>query len=202
MSGAPKVMLLVLTVAAYFAVGVFGPWYDHLAFQAAILALLAALRLRSGGWAGLRADVRFLIPFVGMLVLMGLILDALGTGGRSDWTLDSLRKALVFPNSFWSVQLAAAAVRLRDLVALPLPKRWQRLLIISHALFHKSRPTLERLWWLTSHDPHLTQGGWVHRHGQRLVVLLVAALAAMYQQTETTMRVYDARMAFLEEEDP
>lgn len=202
MKGGAKVTILAALVAAYFAAGVFGPWYDHLAFQTTVLVLLAGLRLRSGGWAGLGADARFLIPFVGMLVLMGLILDALGAGGRTDWTLDSLRKAVVFPNSFWSVQAAAAAINLRDLVALPIPKRWRRLLIIGHALFHKSRPTLERLWWLTRHDPHLAQGHWAVRQARRLMVLLVAALAAMYQQTETTMRVYDARIAFLEEEDP
>lgn len=201
MSGAPKVAILALVVAAYFATGVFGPWYDHLAFQTTILVLLGGLRLRSGGVAGLRADARFLAPFVGMLVLMGLILDALAVSGRTDWALDSLRKALVFPNSFWIVQLAAAAIGLRDLVTLPLPRRWRRLLIISHALLHKSRPTLERLWWMTRHDPHLTQGNWTVRQGRRLMVLLVAALAAIYQQTETTMRLYDARMAFMEEND-
>jgi hypothetical protein len=201
MSSTPKVMALALMVAAYFAAGVFGPWYDHLPFQATVLVMLGALRLRSGGMAGLWADVRFLVPFVGMLVLMGLILDAVGLAGRTDWTLDSLRKALVFPNSFWSVQQAALAITLRDLAALPLPRRWRRLVVVSHALLHKSRPTLERLWWMTTHDPHLASGNWITRHGRRLMVLLVAALTAIYQQTETTMRVYDARMAFLQEED-
>lgn len=200
MRGATKLLVVVLLVGLYFGLGVFGPLYEDPTAQAAVLGLCALLRLRQGGWPGLWGDLRFLVPFVLVLVLMGLALDALAVAGRSDWTADALAKAVVFPNSFWSIQLAVGAVRLADLVALPAAVR--RPLVLGHAMLHKSRPLLERLWWLTCRDPHLAGGPWPSRQGRRLAVLLTAALAALYRETEATVRLYDARMALLEEESP
>ncbi len=197
MKGTAKLLLLSSLVVLYFGLGVVGPWYADVPFQGSIAALCVLLRLQTSGWRGLRTDLAFLLPFLCTLVAMGALLDAFAMANRTDWTEDALCKALVFPNSFWSIQLAVGALRLTDLVALPRGVR--RFFILTHALVSKSRPLIERLWWLVCHDPSLQTGPWIIRSGRRLTVLLAAALIAVYHETEATVRVYDARMALLEE---
>jgi hypothetical protein len=199
MKGLPKVLLLFVPVVCYFALGVFGPWYDGVVFQSLVLTLCLGVRYAQEGWQGLRKDISFVLPFLFTLLIMGLILDAAAVGGRTDWTLDSLRKAIIFPNSLWSVHGAVSALSLTDLVLLPIPLSWRRNLIIAHAMVHRSRPILERLWWFTLKDPHLAEGKWLPRTSRRLAVLLVAALTAITAQTQAVLRLYDARRAFMEE---
>jgi len=199
MNGLPKVLCLFVPVACYFALGVFGPWYEWMVFQSLVLTLCLGVRYAQEGWQGLRKDISFVLPFLFTLIIMGLILDAAQVAGRTDWTMDALRKAIIFPNSLWSVHGAVSALSLADLVQLPLPLPWRRSLIIAHAMFHRSRPILERLWWFTVHEPHLAEGNWLSRTSRRLAVLLVATLPAITAQTQSVLRLYDARRAFMEE---
>lgn len=186
-----KLLALLAVPAAYFGLLVFGPYYDRLDIQLTLMAILFGANTLRNGWCGSWRTLGMVLPFVLSLLLFGLLFDWLGLMGRTDWTQDSLIKAVVFPNSFLTVKLALESITFRDILSLPGHGHGKRNVILIKAVMDKCIPLLHRYRYFMEISPHFD-----HKRGKkilRLCAVIIALYISIYRQTENTQQLFDHR---------
>ncbi|NLW81264.1 MAG: hypothetical protein GXY42_06280 [Desulfovibrionales bacterium] len=190
-----KLAAILLALGLYFRLLVYGPWYEHIDIQAALLIGLLVINTFKGGIKGTRQVFGFVLPFVLSLLAFGALFQWMGLLGRSDWLADSLIKALVFPNSVLAVKLCLQAITFRDIVILPLPNRVRRLAIVLKAVMEKCTPVLHRHRFFMDLSPHFEGRRWAKL--QRLGGVIVAAYISLYRETEKTVTLIEHRRSYV-----
>ena len=193
-----KVLTIFGLLSAFFGLFVFGPWYGRMELQAALLAVLLAAAAWRDGLRSAWRSILFVLPFVLSLLAFGAAFQWAGLMGRTDWLLDSLLKALVFPNSFLIVKLGLESITFRDIMGLPLRPGARRNAIVLKAVMEKCTPLLHRYRFFMDLTPHFAG----RRSGRflRLCGVIVAAYISIYQQTEKTLELFDHRTRHLRKE--
>ncbi len=186
-----KIVALILALGLYFGLFVFGPWYADLRVQTVLLVLLLGIHVQRHGLAATRTALGVILPFVLSLMAFGTLFQWLELLDRTDWILDSLLKALVFPNSFLAVKLALHAITFRDIVALPLPVDLGHGCIVLKAVLEKGTPLLHRHRFFMDLCPHFDGRRWARLH--RLAGVIVAAYIGLYRETEKTQALLTHR---------
>lgn len=193
-----KVISLLGLLAAYFGVFVFGPAYSRLDWQTGLLFLLLGLHIQKHGFRTTSHVLGMILPFVAWLFVFGAVFQWIRLLGRADWLMDSLCKAVVFPNSFLAVKLGLGAVTFADILRLPLRGGLRTNVIITKAVMDKCAPLLQRYRTFMDLSPHFN-----NRRGRRLYkicALIVAAYVSIYQQTEKTQALYQHRIQHIRKE--
>lgn len=193
-----KVLTIFGLLTAFFGLFVFGPWYGRMELQAALLVMLLTAAAWRGGLRSAGRSILFVLPFVLSLLAFGAAFQWAGLMGRTDWLLDSLLKALVFPNSFLIVKLGLESITFRDIMGLPLRPGTRRNAIVLKAVMEKCTPLLHRYRFFMDLTPHFAG----RRSGRflRLCGVIVAAYISIYQQTEKTLELFDHRTRHLRKE--
>ena len=193
-----KVLTILGLLTAFFGLFVFGPWYGRMDLQAGLLAGLLAAAAWRGGLRSAGRSILFVLPFVLSLLAFGAVFQWAGLMGRTDWLLDSLLKALVFPNSFLIVKLGLESITFRDILGLPLRPGARRNAIVLKAVMEKCTPLLHRYRFFMDLTPHFA--GRSSGRFLRLCGVIVAAYISIYQQTEKTLELFDHRTRHLRKE--
>ncbi len=186
-----KITAILAGLSLYFGCFVFGPWYDDLPLQAALLAILLFAHLYLAGLDSTKRMLGFTLPFVLSLLVFGAFFQWMALLGRTDWLWDSLLKALVFPASVLVVKIGLGAITFGDILASPLPGGLRRAAIVLKAVMEKCTPLLHRYRFFMDISPHFNG-----RRGGRLLRLcgvVIAAYLSIYEQTDKTRSLYDHR---------
>lgn len=187
-----KITVILAGLSLYFGCFVFGPWYDDMPVQAALLAVLLVAHTWLSGLDGTKRMLGFTLPFVLSLLLFGALFQWMALLGRTDWLWDSLLKALVFPASVLAVKIGLGAITFADILVMPLPERFRRAAIVLKAVMEKCTPLLHRYRFFMDLSPHFAG----RRTGRllRLCGVIIAAYLSIYEQTEKTQTLLDHRI--------
>lgn len=187
-----KLSVILVGLSLYFGVFVFGPLYDDMPVQAALLAVLMVAHTWLSSLDGTKRVLGFTLPFVLSLLIFGALFQWMALLGRTDWLWDSLLKALIFPASVLVVKIGLGAITFADILAVPLPERFRRAAIVLKAVMEKCTPLLHRYRFFMDLSPHFAG----RRTGRllRLCGVIIAAYLSIYEQTEKTQTLLHHRI--------
>ena len=194
-----KLAGITALAVAFFALFVFGPFYDNLAAQVALFALGFI-------WNSLRSSisaswtlVRSTLPFLLTLLFFGSVFQIVRLQGRTDWLTDTLIKCIVFPSSLVLMRVSFSYVTYLDILALPISMDLRFDLITIKSAFQKGGPTLRRFSWYLDTYPYLAQGNRAKRLIAKYTSLIVSLYLYLYHETENAYLLLQNRYHHLQE---
>jgi hypothetical protein len=196
-----KLGFLCLLILSFFWLFVFGPFYDHLAVQLAVLAGVI-------GWNSWRFSpretisvLRFCLPFVLSLFVFGLIFHLLRLFGRQDWLQDSLIKCFVFPSSLIFLKILLSYITYLDILNLPISMKKRVGLITMKSAFQKGEKILRRFsWYLDTYASQKFEGR-LKSALKKYACLIIALYLYLYEEIENSNRLLKNRYQHLYEAD-
>jgi len=188
-----KIGILFLLIVSFFWLFVFGPFYDHLAVQLAVLAGVI-------GWNSLRFSLRetisvlkFCLPFVLSLFVFGVIFHLTRLFGRQDWLQDTLIKCLVFPSSLIFLKVILTYITYLDILNLPISMGKRVGLITMKSAFQKGEKILRRFSWYLDTYAILKSDGRVKSGLKKYACLIIALYLYLYEEIENSNRLLKNR---------
>jgi hypothetical protein len=196
-----KLGCLCLLILSFFWLFVFGPFYDHLAVQLAVLAGVI-------GWNSLRFTLRetisvlkFCLPFVLSLFVFGLIFYLIRLFGRQDWLQDSLIKCFVFPSSLIFLKILMSYITYLDILNLPISMKKRVGLITMKSAFQKGEKILRRFAWYLDTYATRKSDGRLKSALKKYASLIIALYLYLYEEIENSNRLLKNRYQHLYEAD-
>jgi hypothetical protein len=196
-----KLGCLCLLILSFFWLFVFGPFYDHLAVQLAVLAGVI-------GWNSLRFTLRetisvlkFCLPFVLSLFVFGLIFYLIRLFGRQDWLQDSLIKCFVFPSSLIFLKILLSYITYLDILNLPISMKKRVGLITMKSAFQKGEKILRRFAWYLDTYAARKSDGRLKSALKKYASLIIALYLYLYEEIENSNRLLKNRYQHLYEAD-
>jgi hypothetical protein len=196
-----KLGCLCLLILSFFWLFVFGPFYDHLAVQLAVLAGVI-------GWNSLRFTLRetisvlkFCLPFVLSLFVFGLIFYLIRLFGRQDWLQDSLIKCFVFPSSLIFLKILLSYITYLDILNLPISMKKRVGLITMKSAFQKGEKILRRFAWYLDTYATRKSDGRLKSALKKYASLIIALYLYLYEEIENSNRLLKNRYQHLYEAD-
>jgi hypothetical protein len=196
-----KLGCLCLLILSFFWLFVFGPFYDHLAVQLAVLAGVI-------GWNSLRFTLRetisvlkFCLPFVLSLFVFGLIFYLIRLFGRQDWLQDSLIKCFVFPSSLIFLKILMSYITYLDILNLPISMKKRVGLITMKSAFQKGEKILRRFAWYLDTYAARKSDGRLKSALKKYASLIIALYLYLYEEIENSNRLLKNRYQHLYEAD-
>jgi hypothetical protein len=184
-----KLGCLCLLILSFFWLFVFGPFYDHLAVQLAVLAGVI-------GWNSLRFTLRetisvlkFCLPFVLSLFVFGLIFYLIRLFGRQDWLQDSLIKCFVFPSSLIFLKILMSYITYLDILNLPISMKKRVGLITMKSAFQKGEKILRRFAWYLDTYATRKSDGRLKSALKKYASLIIALYLYLYEEIENSNRL-------------
>jgi hypothetical protein len=179
----PKLGFILLLIAAFFALFIFGPYYDNLEMQLALLALIIF-------WNSWRTSVKrtldvleSTLPFLASLLAFGVLFQLFQLQGRTDWLYDTLIKGVIFPSSLLFLRVTLDYITYLDLLSLPIPMRRRFDLIAYKAAFQKGSHSLSRFNRYLDSYPYLQEKNRLRRWFLKYASLIVALYLYLYEET-------------------
>jgi len=181
-----KLGFLCILVLSFFWLFVFGPFYDHLAVQLAVFAVVI-------GWNSLRFSLRetisvlkFCLPFVLSLFVFGMIFHLVRLFGRQDWLQDSLIKCFVFPSSLIFLKIVLTYITYLDILNLPISMKKRVILITMKSAFQKGEKILRRFSWYLDTYAILKSDGRIKSGFKKYACLIIALYLYLYEEIENS----------------
>lgn len=173
-------------ILCFFWLFVFGPFYDHLVVQLAVLAGVI-------GWNSLRFSLRetlsvlkFCLPFVFSLFVFGVIFHLVRLFGRQDWLPDTLIKCFVFPSSLIFLKIILSYITYLDILNLPISMQKRVALITMKSAFQKGEKILRRFSWYLDTYAILKSGGRIKAGLKKYACLIIALYLYLYEEIENS----------------
>ena len=121
---------ILVLIVLFFWLFIFGPLYDHLVVQLAVLSGAAGWHIKRFSFRETISVLKFCLPFVLSLFVFGLVFHFMRLFGRGDWLQDSLIKCLVFPSSLVFIKIMLTYITylavLSNSFCLPYAMRFQK----------------------------------------------------------------------------
>jgi hypothetical protein len=184
-----KLGILFIIIISFFWLFVFGPFYDSIAIQLAVFAIVM-------GWNVLRFSLRdtisllkFCLPFVLSLLVFGLIFHFMQLFGRTDWLEDTLIKCFIFPSSLVFLKILLTYITYLDILNLPISMEKRIGLITMKSAFQKGEKILRRFSWYLNTYSDLRSGGRIKSALQKYACLIIALYLYLYEEIENSNRL-------------
>jgi hypothetical protein len=174
-----------------------GPYAGHLWVQGGILTALFLWHVVRFTLAETMGLLRLVLPFVLLIVFLGMVFQFFSVLGRTDWILDSILKAMLFPSSLLILRLGLSFVGYRDLLDLPLPRTWKRDIIVFRAVFERGGRSLSRMKQFLEWSPYFCFMPWWKKVIVGYGILVLALFLFVLDETEQTAAVWENRMRHL-----
>ena len=171
-----KLVGIIALAACFFGLFVFGPYYDNVGAQVALLALALIWNSLRSSLRSSWALVRSTLPFLLTLLLFGSVFQIVRLQGRTDWLADTLIKCILFPSSLVLMRVSFSYVTYLDILKLPISMNLRFDLITIKSAFQKGGQILRRFSWYLDTYPYLAQGSRL----QRLVAKYASLIVSLY----------------------
>jgi len=179
-----KLGTILAAVVAFFGLFVFGPFWDKLWVQLAVLVVIL-------GWNSVRFSpgstvtaLKSTLPFVASLLAFGALFQVIRLQGREDWLADSLVKSMLFPSTLIFLRLLLSYITYLDILTLPISMERRFQVITIKSVFDKGGRYLSRFAWYLDTYPYLHSDRTLERALQKYASLIVALYLYLYEETE------------------
>lgn len=196
-----KLVIITALTIAFFWLLVFGPFYDRVAVQTAVLAGVAVWNTARFSWRATLALLKFCLPFVASLLVFGIFFHFMRLQGRDDWLSDTLIKCLVFPSSLIYIKILLSYVTYLDILQLPISMKRRVDLISMKSAFQRGGIMLRRFsWYLGTYTGFETDRRLKNRM-TRFACLIIALYLYLYEEIENSGRLLQNRYRHLKGKD-
>ena len=195
-----KLMGISALAAAFFGLFVFGPFYNDLWAQGALLAMVLVWNSLRSSIRGSWTLVKSTLPFILTLALFGSVFQMVQLQGRTDWLADTLVKCILFPSSLILMRVAFSYVTYLDILELPISMNLRFDLITIKSAFQKGGQSLRRFSWYLDTYPYLATGTRIQRFATKYASLIVSLYLYLYHETENAYLLLQNRYHHLQEE--
>ncbi|GAK51176.1 hypothetical protein U14_02418 [Candidatus Moduliflexus flocculans] len=177
-------------------------WQAQVAYFAAILIVMA---LRKSFRQAL-AELRLFLPFVVMMLAIYAVFGLLNVkhdqpqqSALAFWLLYGVNRVLCFLNTALSLSLLLSWFQVNDVLALPIPIRYTKALILGRSLFTKARGALDEIDLHLRHfpDQRFLPARWHLRlfaAFQRQLLLVLTLIFYILEEAEIQGELIDNRI--------
>lgn len=175
---------ILLCILLFFGLFAFGPFYDRLDLQFALLLIVMIWSVWRFSWREAWTLLKFSLPFVGTLFFIGLLFHLTRFQGREDWLYDTLIKCFLFPSSVVFLKTILSYITYLDILKLPLSMSLRIDLMTMKSAFQKGGRALERFSWYLDTYPYLCARSPLRYRVQKYASLIIALYLYLYKETE------------------
>lgn len=190
---------ILVLIVLFFWLFVFGPLYDHLVVQLAVLIGAAGWHFKRFSFRETISVLKFCLPFVLSLFIFGLVFHFMRLFGREDWLQDTLIKCLIFPSSLVFIKIMLTYITYLDILKLPISMKRRVDLITMKSAFQKGGKTLRRFSWYLSTYSSLKSHRKLKYQLTKFACLIIALYLYLYEEIENSNRLLQNRYRHLNE---
>ena len=139
-----KTLAIITFLILYFVYFVFGKFGAKIEPQIAWLVAFLILNSIVCSIKDTMKSILWLLPFLLVYSLLGVIFHYIALLGRTDWLQDTYLKLLLFPNALFVFKISFALITLKDIYNLPVPMYVKSHVITVKAVMIKGQNTMVR----------------------------------------------------------
>jgi len=196
-----KLSIILISALSFFALFVFGPFYDQPWIQTGVLLFVMIWSIIRFSFRETVGTIKFCLPFVVTLFIFGLIFHLIRLQGRDDWLFDTLIKCLIFPSSLIYLKILLTYISYIDILSLPISMKRRIDLITMKSAFQKGGKILKRFsWYLNTYSAFSSKGN-IKKRFMKYASLVIALYLYLYEEIENSNGLLKNRYTHLRGEE-